>query len=458
MNVIVICIDSLRQDYVSFYAGAGAPAPTPSIDAFARESVVFDNVYPEALPTIPIRTQLMTGQRTLPYRPWQPLTEADRTIAQILGQAGYLTGLVTDCYHYMKPGYNLHQGFRSWQWVRGQEYDAYRTAPLRRLKLEDHIKPSFSPQWVNLVDICLRNIEPFATADDHYAAQVFGLAGEWVRENRAAGKLFLWVDSFDPHEPWTPPQEFDRFTDPNYRGKRIILPPGGPASAHFSDEEIAFIRGLYAGEVAYVDHYVGRFLRTLREQGYFDDSLILLLADHGHPLADHGKFLKGSDRLYNELLKVPFMIRFPGGQYGGTRLRALGQFHDVLPTILEAVELGNNTEALAGRSLLPVIRGQVDRVRDVIITGYHAGRDRCVRDETWSYISRPGEESDELYHLDEDPGEQRNLIDERPAEAQRLAGAFGQLYALAGQVVKGAQGRYEVAGTAAEADRPPSPR
>lgn len=458
MNVIVICIDSLRQDHVSFYAGSGAPAPTPSIDALARESVVFDNVYPEALPTIPIRTQLMTGQRTLPYRPWQPLTQADRTIAQILGQAGYLTGLVTDCYHYMKPGYNFHQGFRSWQWVRGQEYDAYRAAPLRRLKLEDHIKPSFSPQWVNLVDICLRNIEPFATADDHYAAQVFGLAGEWVRENRAAGKLFLWVDSFDPHEPWTPPQAFDRFTDPDYRGKRIILPPGGPASAHFSAEEIAFIRGLYAGEVAYVDHYVGRFLQTLREQGYFDDSLILLLADHGHPLADHGKFLKGSDRLYNELLKVPFMIRFPGGQYGGTRLRALGQFHDVLPTILEAVGLGNNTEALAGRSLLPVIRGQVDRVRDVVITGYHAGRDRCVRDETWSYISRPGEEPDELYHLDEDPREQRNLIDERPAEAQRLAGAFGQLYALAGQVVKGAQGRYEVAGTAAEAGRPPSPR
>lgn len=114
MNVIVICIDSLRQDHVSFYAGAASPVPTPNIDALAAESVVFDNVYPEALPTIPIRTQLMTGQRTLPYRPWQPLTEADRTIAQILARYGYLTGLITDCYHYMKRGQNFHQGLPFW--------------------------------------------------------------------------------------------------------------------------------------------------------------------------------------------------------------------------------------------------------------------------------------------------------------------------------------------------------
>jgi arylsulfatase A-like enzyme len=449
VNVIVICIDSLRQDHVSFYGGISAsPVATPHIDAHARESVVFDNMYPEALPTVPIRTQLMTGQRTLPNRPWQPLAAEDRTIAEILGRYDYLSGLVTDCYHYFKPGFNFHRAFRSWQWVRGQEYDPYRTAPLSRLKLDDYIKPTFSPQWVSLVETCLRNVEPFETADDHYAAHVFGLASDWVRQNRTAEKLFLWVDSFDPHEPWTPPREFDRFTDPNYRGKSIILPPGGQASRHFSAEEIAYIRGLYAGEVAYVDHYVGQFLQTLREQGYMEDSLILLLADHGHPLADHGKFLKGNDRLYSELLKVPFMIRFPKAQYGGRRVTALAQFHDVLPTILEAIGLDNNVEALAGRSLMPVIRGETTRLRESIITGYHVGIDRCVRDETWSYIYRPAGEPDELYNLIEDPREQHNLIDERPDEARRLAEAFGKLYALSGRAVKGAQGRDELSGTA----------
>ena len=448
MNVIVICIDSLRQDHVSFYAGDASPVPTPHIDAFARESIVFDNMYPEALPTIPIRTQLMTGQRTLPNRPWQPLASEDRTLAELLGRYDYLSGLITDCYHYFKPGFNFHRGFRSWQWVRGQEYDPYRTAPLSRLKLDDHIKPTFSPQWVRVIETALRNVEPFETADDHYAAHVFGLASDWVRQNRAAEKIFLWVDSFDPHEPWTPPKEFDRFTDPNYQGKRIVLPPGGLASKHFSAEEIAFIRGLYAGEVSYVDHYVGQFLQTLREQGYMEDSLILLLADHGHPLADHGKFLKGNDRLYSELLKVPFMIRFPNAQYGGKRVQALAQFHDVLPTILEALELGNNTETLPGRSLMPVIRGETTRHRESIITGYHVGIDRCVRDDTWSYIYRPAAEPDELYNLIEDPKEQHNLIDERPEEARRLAESFGKLYALSGRAVKGAQGRDELSGTA----------
>ena len=94
MNLIVIVLDSFRQDHVSTYHKDTpvfegiAPCQTPNIDQFAEECVVFENAYPEALPTIPIRTQLMTGQRTLPYRPWQPLTPEDVAIAQILSQEG----------------------------------------------------------------------------------------------------------------------------------------------------------------------------------------------------------------------------------------------------------------------------------------------------------------------------------------------------------------------------------
>jgi arylsulfatase A-like enzyme len=94
------------------------------------------------------------------------------------------------------------------------------------------------------------------------------------------------VDSFDPHEPGTPPREFDRYTAPSYKGKKIILPPGGLASAQLTPEEIAYTRGLYAGECAYVDHYVGVFLDQLKVLGLYDNSFIILIADHGHPLAD----------------------------------------------------------------------------------------------------------------------------------------------------------------------------
>ncbi|RKY63093.1 MAG: sulfatase, partial [Candidatus Latescibacterota bacterium] len=226
------------------------------------------------------------------------------------------------------------------------------------------------------------------------------------------------------------------------------LPPVGPASAHFSEDEIRYIRGLYAGEVADVDHYIGQLLEALKEYGYYDDSIIVLSADHGHPLADHGKFLKGGDRMYSELLKVPFMIRFPGGEYGRRKLDAIAQFHDVLPTILDAIGLGNNTEAMHGKSLMPLIRGEEESVRDAIITGYYGAPDRCIRDKTWSYIRRPEGEPDELYNLVEDPRERKNLIDEYPEEAARLASKFGSLYAVRGKEIKGIQGKYEVEGSA----------
>lgn len=445
-NVIFIILDSFRQDHIRFY-NPHALCETPCLDALARESVVWDNCYPEGLPTIPVRTCWLTGDRTLIHRPWQPLTPEDRSLAEILADEGYLSALFTDCYHYFKPNMNLHRGFRVWDWIRGQEYDSYRCEPLTRVKLEDYIQDSFTPQWRRLVEIALQNVQEFETAEDHYAARLMRRAAQWAEANKAGQPLFMWVDSFDPHEPWTPPREFDRYTDPSYKGKKFILPPGGPASAHFSPGEIAHIRGLYAGECAYVDHYVGVFLDQLKTSGLYDNALIVLIADHGHPLADHGKFLKGGDRLYNELLKVPFMVRFPGGRYGGQRLDALASFHDVLPTLLDAIGLGNNIEALPGKSLMPLVRGEAPALRQAVISGYYGAPDRCIRDKVWSYIRRPEGEPDELYNLIEDPQERVNLIDAYPREAQRLAGMFGSLYALKGAPVKGIQGKYEVAHT-----------
>lgn len=448
-NLIVFALDSYRQDHVRFYNPA-SPCESPSIDALARESVVFDNMYPEGLPTIPVRSCWLTGERTLVHRPWQPLTPEDRSLPEILSDVGYLTALFTDCYHYFKPGMNLHRGFRVWEWIRGQEYDAYRSGPLRRLRLDDYVKDSFTPAWRRIVETALQNVEDLQTLEDHYAARLVRTALSWAERNAASERpIMMWVDSFDPHEPWTPPQEFDRYTDPHYTGKKIILPPGGLSSDHLTPEEIAYVRGLYAGECAYVDHYVGVFMEQLKALGLYDSSVIILVSDHGHPLSDHGKFLKGGDRLYNELLKVPCMIRFPGGAYGGQRLDALASFHDVLPTLLDAVGMGNNLDALPGKSLMPVIRGERSAIRQAIIAGYYGAPDRVVRDKVWSYIRRPEGQPDELYNLQDDPQERENLIDRFPQEAQRLAGMFGSLYALKGEAVKGIQGKYEVAHTGA---------
>jgi arylsulfatase A-like enzyme len=448
VNIVFVIADSLRQDHVSCYGWPGCPVETPHIDRLAAESVMLENCYPQGLPTIPVRTEWLTGRGTLPFRKWQPLAKEDLSAPELLTLEGYRTALFTDCYHYFKPEMNLHRGFQTWRWVRGQEYDAWQSGPLRRLRLEDHVNEKMPREWHARVEACLRNLDGCQSADDWTCARLAAEVVNWLDANPNDGRTFLWIDSFDPHEPWMPPPGFDRYVDPTYTGKRYLMPPGSLARQWFSETEIAAIRGLYAGEVAFVDHSLGRVFTALRERGYFDNSVIVFIADHGHPLADHGKFLKGGDRLYSELLKVPCLIRFPGAEHGGRRLTALAQFPDLLPTLLDVAGLEADLSEMTGLSLLPVLRGDLDELRHATISGYHEAPDRAIRDQRWSYVRRPEGEPDELYDLAADPREQRNLIDEYPTEAQRLASYFGAAFALRGAAVKGLQGKYEVAGTA----------
>ena len=456
MNLIMIVLDTFRQDHVGFYHGGRAPfddvaaCRTPNLDAFARDCVVFDSAYPEALPTMPVRLQLMTGQRTLHARPWGPLGPGDATIADMLRAEEYVCGLISDTYHFRGPGMNFFRSFNSYRWIRGQEYDPYESAPPTR-NLDDYVNEHYPPLWRRLVRQCLQNMNGFEREEHYFPAQVVDQAIGWLRANRGHKRLFCWIDSFDPHEPWDPPKRLDTYGDPSYQGKRLIMPMGGMAEKWSTPEEQRQIRALYAGEASFVDDCLGRLFRALEELGYYDDSAILVMADHGHPLGDHGKFLKGADRLYSDLLKVPFMLRLPGTRVTGRR-RAIVQFHDVLPTLLDLIGLDGLGSALTGRSFYRLLLGEeADRHRDVVITGYHEGVDRVIRDERHSLILRPEGQTDELYDLEADPRERANLIDERHEVAIGLAKRFPRaFYRHGGRAtqIHGVQGKYEVmAGT-----------
>lgn len=449
-NLILIILDSFRQDHISYYNRGervfeNVPAcKTPNLDSFAKDSVVFHNVYPSGLPTIPVRYEVLTGMFSLPYRPWQQLLPypKDITAADILSRRGFVCGLISDTYHLFRPDMNFHRSFHCFRWIRGQEYDAYVSSPPKR-KVENYVNENYPEPWRKLVAKFLANTDEFKSEEDYFPAKVFNEAAKWLKDNRVYEHIFLWVDCFDPHEPWDPPARFDVYTDPAYNGPRLILPMGGYAEKWATREQIDYIRGLYAGEAAFVDHCFGAFLEALKDLGYYDDSIIIVTADHGHPLADHGKFLKGPDRMYSELLKVPFIMHIPGFRHRD--IYALIQFPDVLPTILEVLGLKSETICMQGWSFLEVIEGLREEHRSHVIAGYHEAADRCIRNREWSYVKRPEGQPDELYNLVEDPKERNNLIDSEIDVALTLSSYYGLYFHRSENpwVVKGLQGKYE---------------
>jgi len=421
MNVFWIMLDSLRRDHVGAYGSS--VCKTPHLDAFAAEAVVFDNAYPEALPTIPVRTAMATGCRTLHSRPWQPLTAEDVTASEILRCHGYTTVFITDTYHMAKPGMDFHRGFDSFRFIRGQEGDALELAPHGK-DLEHYVHPLQSERKRRVIDNFLRNTRHWKSEEDTFPAQVFREAARMAEGLKDRDKLFFWVDSFDPHEPWNPPAPYDAmYTDPHYSGRRLIDANYSTVD-YMSEEELAFLKGMYAGEVALVDQWFGHFMDALRSCGLLERSLVVVLADHGHPHGDHGTIMKSPQNMYNELLRIPLMIRLPGAERAGQRVEPLVETDDLLPTTLDILGLEHEAACMTGRSAWKLVTGEAQKLRDVVITGYHSSAFRCVRDERWSLLVHP-EGRHELYDLVSDPAERENLFEARSEVAQRLLNYLG---------------------------------
>ena len=418
INLIGIMLDSLRRDHVGFYNEFevnGKIVKTPNIDVLARDSLVFMDAVTGGLPTIPIRTQLFTGNETLTNRGWQPLNKEDVLISEILAKYNYKCMLIADTYHLFKPGMNFQRGF-SFDWLRGQEADAWQMGDHSR-DMKKFTKPAMEGDriWYSL-DQYFRNIEHFKKEEDYFPARVMGKAIDWVEKNKDS-QFFLWMDSFDPHEPWFPPEPFlSMYKNPDYKGQELIHPKYGSVD-WMNEEELNNTRALYSGEVSFVDRWVGKFLNKLKELNLYDNSLILLLSDHGHPHGDHGSIMKTSDNLYSELVTFPLMIKPPKGIYQPKKVKGIAQTPDILPTVLTLLGLEKETFNMGGKNLLPLLEG--NRVRDFAVSGYFGAGHRVIRDEKWSLIYRPSGKH-ELYNLQEDPGEQINLISKNKKLAVRM--------------------------------------
>jgi len=432
-DVVVVVLDTLRRDHVGAYGAEWID--TTAIDDFAADpnTVRFTEAYPEAMPTMPIREGLMTGMRTLPYHFWEPLDDDHATLAELLRREGYITSIVSDNPHMAKPRMNYQRGFDAFQWIRGQENDKYRTAP-EAVDTDPYLKPSMrGTLHERILEQYLRN-----TADrgedesEYFAARVFAEASDWVRRNPDHDPVFLWVDSFDPHEPWDPPPAYrGRYTDQDYDGPELINPKYGVAN-WVTTPEVEHIQGRYAEEVEFVDDCLGRFLDTLRAEGRYEDSLIVVMSDHGVSLGDHNSLGKPPWGLYGEVVELPLFLKLPTSMQGTEEVKGeidgLVQTHDLPVTLLDLLGLGAETSSMDGQSTVPLLTGEQEAIRDVVVTGFHPHRTRCVRDGTWSYLRHPEDRTDELYHVEDDRQERHNQIESDTAVARRLLTHIGQQF------------------------------
>ncbi|MDA1312718.1 MAG: sulfatase-like hydrolase/transferase [Acidobacteria bacterium] len=426
-NVIVIMLDSFRADHLGAFGNS--KVPTPHLDQFAAESTFFSRSYPEGLPTIPVRTSLFTGKFTYPFRPWQVLHPEDHPLlAEILWSEGFRSCLVSDVYHMHKPGYGFSRGFDDVIWLRGQEGDPFVRDPGVKVDIEPFYKSrSGQPQEQEQIRQYLSNRHDWKGEDDHFTPRVMGHALDWLKRQERKENLFLWIDSFCPHEPWDPPDRFLKQIAPNFAGKKLILPTPGDAAGYLDAGEMTNIMSLYGAVVAFVDQCVGDFLSEIKRMGLYENTMIVLATDHGEPFGEHGIVRKVRPWAYEELAHTFLMIREPGGQ-GVPRVDSYTQQTDITATLLDYLGIATPPR-MTSRSLLPLILGEEEKIRDFAVC-CHYGKSINVRHDDWSYHyfldgeAKQREDSKltkggpEIYNTIDDPGEHHNLIAAEPEKAK----------------------------------------
>jgi arylsulfatase A-like enzyme len=324
----------------------------------------------------------------------------------------------------------LHRGFAGWEWHRGQEGDRFITDP--RLQPDLGCAPEKLRNHGAAYRQYLKNRSWWQSEEDHFAPRTIRSGMTWLQQHYEAERerpFFLWLDTFDPHEPWDAPPYYVDWYDPGYAGEVLAHANYGRVD-YMTAAELQHVKALYAAEVSMVDKWIGRLLRQVDDLGYREHTAVIHYSDHGHYFGDHG--LQGKPYrellwLYEGLIRNALAIRLPNGRGAGTRPATMAQPVDVTATILALA--GAVLPGAQGRSLLPAIDAKA-MVRDVTYTSRYPILDGLVSPcaittQEWSYQYWPGQPDDErLYHVPTDPGQARDLRAARPEVARDLRAGY----------------------------------
>jgi len=422
-NILLLITDTYRYDNLGERARP-LPVRTPELDRFRRERAAeVHGFYTGSFPTIPHRTDIATGRIGWPRYGWQAIEQSSRNhIARLLGGEGYATQLICDCPHLFNAHFN--PAFAGAFQHRGQEGDK----PLLRMNqpivevmppTKTRLHPSFHGH--PLVDVHRWTNRYSSSELDKFPARTGSTVIRWLEENSGSTPFFLWVDFFDPHEPWDAPEYLVRRYDPDYTGPPMMHPNYGPSDA-YTPGELRNLRAHYAAEAELVDRWVGRVLQKVDDLGLWEDTVVVVISDHGMSLGEHRRTGKsnisdGDSRfwpLYPELGHVPFLVAAPDVPAGAS-LDLLAQPCDVLPTVRDLAGVDPAPpEAFHGQSFAPVLRQGKGEHRDLVVSGCFVRPDATgavprrastpfVVTPEWGYAPVGAEGKPELYALSEDP-------------------------------------------------------
>ena len=371
---------------------------------------------------------------------WEPLPAGVTTLAEMLADRGLHTAASVDTPHYLRDGMNYDRGFQSFFMNRGQD---------TLWSLVPHSGYHHESQDVRAA---------WRYESDRNAPRTFMTAIQWL-EHHYKEDFFLYIDTWDPHEPWDAPPHYTELYWPGYDGE-VVLPLYG--NWHdvpgYDEKRLQKGHATYCGEITMVDTWLGFLLKSIENMGLMNKTAIIFTTDHGFYFGEHGglfgkmnsaKFSDGTLRpygdpgskwayspLFEELVHLPLLIHVPGvspGVYKG-----LSSAVDVMPTVLDLLEM-EIPGFVQGRSLVPGMRDTSMPGREYVVSSIPFANpgdpvhsvDNLLRPLSdhpvttitsgeWSLLYSPQDGRSELYNLKSDPNQMNNVIQEKTDDARAI--------------------------------------
>ncbi len=376
-NVILLSVDTLRPDHLGCY-GYGR-ATSPNIDAFRKNSILFTTAISQAPSTLPSHASIMTSlippHHGACFSMKRGLADKRITLAEVLRTRGYRTVSYNGGAQ-LAPQYGMDQGF--------EIYDEVDTFP-----------------------------------------EILERSAEWIRAHRRE-RFFMFLHTIDTHAPYAPPPECMARFETNGAGPLSVKPQEhtGQNREELSETAKAHMIAAYDAEIYCMDQTFGKLLRFIEEQGLADNTIFVLTADHGEEFGEHGTWGWHSHSLYDELLRVPLLMRFPDRRHAGGVVEQQVRSMDIAPTVLDLLGISAPLE-FAGESLILRIEGRKEPPL-VAFSAQDGVRKRArasLRTKEWKL------HGSRLFDLVNDPGETNDVARDNPAIVALLSRKRDDLFA-----------------------------